>query len=243
MIARPSKHFSFQLLSTHLKHFATIKETPKIPFGIIAALTSQSIIGINGQLPWTNLPADKAHFVNTTRNKVLIIGRKSFAEEDPSGDAVRHARACVVLSSTLDERKLAQLEEKRRGPGLRLARSFEEALIVAQEVSYETSCESELSDKRGLDCWVAGGEDIYKEALMHDNLQEVNLTHVNMELEEDLDEFQKNKHVTFFPLDQFHKIGFHQVSNVRDGICTFSVYRRNNVLNRQTHSAMLRVPR
>lgn len=58
-------------------------QTPK--FGIIAALTKDGIIGTNGKLPWASIAQDRDHFVNTTRNKILIVGRKTFADEDQTG--------------------------------------------------------------------------------------------------------------------------------------------------------------
>src|SRR6056300_1546715 len=60
-------------------------------FGIVAAMTQNQVIGVNGSLPWKNLTQDKNHFINLTRNKVLIVGRKTFALEDPSLSHVRHA--------------------------------------------------------------------------------------------------------------------------------------------------------
>eukprot|EP00804_Cyclotella_cryptica_P000518 CCRYP_009942-RD/>CCRYP_009942-RD protein AED:0.19 eAED:0.19 QI:327/0.5/0.66/1/0/0/3/3148/240 len=152
---------------------AKSRPIPTIPFGIVAALTTDNVIGINGALPWKHLPQDKAHFTNMTRDKILIIGRKSFVEEDPTE--------------------------------LRLARSFEEALCVAQELRIAES-HDEKSSKRnrqfdsslfggeeGIDCWIAGGEGIYREALQHQNLR---------------------------------KIGFEEVSRSVNGICTFCLFER-----------------
>ena len=103
------------LNTTH--HNCKARSTPF--FGIISAMNNQNIIGINGSLPWEHLPQDKTHFVNTTRDKILIIGRKSFAEEDTSGSHIKHVRACVVLSKTMNDRELIELEKKRGGPTLK----------------------------------------------------------------------------------------------------------------------------
>ena len=56
-------------------------------FGVVAAMTNDGVIGINGHLPWSDTPIsqDLQHFINLTRNKILIVGRKTFA--DPSGAA------------------------------------------------------------------------------------------------------------------------------------------------------------
>jgi dihydrofolate reductase len=193
--------------------------SPITSYGIIAALNNQSIIGINGSLPWKHLPQDKAHFVNMTRNKILIIGRKSLFEEDPTGDNVRHVRACVVLSRTMNDYQMSKFQEQMKGPEIKLARSFGEALCVANNLSVANSAE-------GIDCWVAGGEGIYREALQHSNLQEVNLTHVDLPIDEEVNQLQKDNRVTRFPMDVFRLIGFEEVSRTVDGSCTFCVYKR-----------------
>ncbi|KAL7520350.1 hypothetical protein ACHAWX_005078 [Stephanocyclus meneghinianus] len=234
-LSAPSLKHPFTAFSNR----ATTRPNPTIPFGIIAALTKDNVIGINGALPWKHLPQDKAHFVNGTRDKILILGRKSFAEEDPTGENVRHARACVILSRNMDRDDLSAWKRRRpTGPELRLARSFEDALRVAQELSMtegadaESSyrsqqCESTLSGGEGdIDCWVAGGEGIYREALRHGNLREVRLTFVDRNIDLNMHRFQMNNRVAFFPLDDFHRIGFDQVSKSVDGSCTFCVFKR-----------------
>ena len=195
------------------------------PFGIIAALTKKNIIGVGGSLPWNNLPQDRAHFVQTTTNKILIIGRKSFAEEDPSGNHVAHSRACIVLSKTMHYEELIRLKLLRGGPDLKLARSFDEALEIAH-----TLCNSEKNNEvESINCWIVGGGDVYREALQHVNLQEVNLTFVdNCIIDEELDQQNVNEqyNVTFFPMDIFVRLDLDEVSRSRDGTCTFCVYKR-----------------
>ena len=227
---------SYRILIRHPKHHLStctnkaIKVKPKFnhhrpSFGIIAALTQKNIIGVDGSLPWEKIPQDKAHFVQTTRDKILIIGRKSFAEEDPSGNHVAHSRSCIVLSKTMQYEELSRLKLLRGGPELKLARSFEEALDIA----YALINPVEHNEAASIHCWVAGGSDVYKEALQHCNLQEVNLTYVdNCKIDEEIDQlnFNEQHNVTFFPMGVFHQIGFNEVSRSRDGICTFCVYIR-----------------
>lgn len=159
---------------------------------------------------------------------MLIIGRKSFAEENPTGSHVEHVRACIVLSKRMGADDLTMLNEKRGGPELKLARSFEEALCIASELKSALNAVNNVIQRSDddIDCWVAGGASIYKGALLHEHLQEVNLTHVDMEIDGDLEQFEQNNNVTFFPMDEFHKIGFEEVSRSVDGICTFVVYKR-----------------
>jgi dihydrofolate reductase len=96
------------------------------------------------------------------------------------------------------------------------------------ETSYPSQqCESPVfGGEKDIDCWVAGGEGIYKEALRHGNLREVRLTFVDMNIDANLHQFQMSNRVVFFPLDDFHRLGFDQVSKSVDGSCTFCFFKR-----------------
>ena len=50
---------------------------------------------------------DRDHFVNLTRGKILIVGCRTFADEDPTGGNVGHVRLCIVVSRTLDASDVA----------------------------------------------------------------------------------------------------------------------------------------
>lgn len=45
--------------------------------GIIAAVSSNGVIGVDGKLPF-NYPEDMKHFRNTTSGSTIIMGRKTF---------------------------------------------------------------------------------------------------------------------------------------------------------------------
>jgi len=47
-------------------------------FSIIAAIGKNREIGIEGQLPWMNIPEDLKHFRDTTSRHTVIMGRKTF---------------------------------------------------------------------------------------------------------------------------------------------------------------------
>lgn len=207
-------------------------------FGIVAALTSDGVIGINGRLPWNDvpIPRDRDHFVNLTRNKILIVGRKTFAEEDPTGAHIDHVRLCIVVSKTMDASDLvgrndcgsADEGDNASVPEVKFARSFEEALELASLESLEINGrkvdDDEPLDKNGtINCWVAGGERIYREALQHGNVSEVHLTRVDMTV--DLTT-RKTNTVAFFPVEYLDRYGFEEVSMVNSGICSFSVYKQ-----------------
>ncbi|KAL3816509.1 hypothetical protein ACHAXA_011314 [Cyclostephanos tholiformis] len=157
----------------------TIAETNKRPtIGIVAAIVRDGVIGVDGGLPWNSLISlDRDHFVNLTRGRILIIGRKTFANEDPSGAHIGHVRVCIVVSRMMDPSDLVE----RNGAGIvfpmvKLARSFDEALDVASDEMLSLGkgkCEG-----RAIECWVAGGERIYREAIRY-GASEVHLTHVD----------------------------------------------------------------
>src|SRR5210317_2225901 len=88
--------------SFNLRKIATITTKSNFHrpyFGIVAAVSKNGVIGVNGSLPSWNIPQDRNHFVNLTRNKILIVGRKTFSE-DKSGNHINHVRVCIVISKT-----------------------------------------------------------------------------------------------------------------------------------------------
>jgi len=186
-------------------------------FGIVAAMTSNQVIGVDGSLPWKNLSQDWNHFVNLTRNKVLLVGRKTFGLEDPSLAHIRHCRACVVVSQTMTEENLIEVKvasgNEQLETDLLLASSFEEALELARL--------KKSTDDGRIDCWVAGGERIYKDALRHPDAVEVQLTHVDMTVDTN-----HSRDVAFFPVDDMNANNFVEVSTKTIGICKFKVMRK-----------------
>jgi dihydrofolate reductase len=132
-------------------------------------MSSNRIIGINGKLPW-RLPKDRKAFKSLTNNKILIIGRRTF-EENSLRRHINHAASSVVLSRTLDK----ELEDST----LRIARSFAEALHIARSLTEELDI-NEIDNS--ISCWVAGGERVYLEALVHPNAAELHLTIVESEI-------------------------------------------------------------
>jgi len=219
---------------------------PKPSFGIVAALTNNHVIGINGGLPWEFLPQDLEFLNNLIRDKVFILGRKSFFD----GGDLSLVRACIVVSRTLDESEIVLGNGQEDGspppgrnrPKVRVARSFEEALEMAsQEMSVYKDCSSSSTavnangrdgmhqNKEGgeIECWIGGGERIYQEALQHDSCKEVHLSHVDMTVDLN-DEANAKKEVAYFPMDSLEGNGFEEVkvSRVTSGICTFCLYKR-----------------
>lgn len=103
---------------------------------IIAAVGRNGVIGVDGRLPW-RIPEDLARFKRLTMGSCLVMGRDTFE----SIGRPLPGRANVVLT---------------RSPGwssehATAAGSMEEALAIA--------------DARGEDVFIAGGADVYRQAL------------------------------------------------------------------------------
>lgn len=189
-----------------------------LKFGIIAVLSKNRVIGIDGKLPW-DLSEDRRHFEDITRGKVLIIGRNTLGEKD-DGSHIAHVRKCIVVSKTLDS---SQYDTER----ILIAASFDEALKLATEFDKEKI--SDTDDENAIDCWVGGGERIYEEALKHPCGQEVQLTEVDMDIE-----FNSVADVAMFPRKYTWERNF-TLAERREGIesgknglpkYTFTLYKR-----------------
>jgi dihydrofolate reductase len=185
-------------------------------FGVVAAMSKNRIIGIRGKLPW-NAPNDRQHFKNLTRDKVIIVGRKTY-HDTPGERNISHARHCIVVSTTASE---DMGSEK-----VQVARTFSEALHLAKQLELTTSQER-------LDCWVCGGERLYLEALHHKSAQELHLTAVDTVVEVVPLANGQTPEVALFPAkyrwDRFFEEDSRR-SVIGNGAdvpdCTFIVYRR-----------------
>eukprot|EP00584_Thalassiosira_punctigera_P024664 CAMPEP_0172552760 /NCGR_PEP_ID=MMETSP1067-20121228/47177_1 /TAXON_ID=265564 ORGANISM="Thalassiosira punctigera, Strain Tpunct2005C2" /NCGR_SAMPLE_ID=MMETSP1067 /ASSEMBLY_ACC=CAM_ASM_000444 /LENGTH=140 /DNA_ID=CAMNT_0013340813 /DNA_START=454 /DNA_END=876 /DNA_ORIENTATION=+ len=120
----------------------------------------------------------------------------------------------------------------KSGPDVMLARSFDEALDLAlRELPVKFDVDVpwggvSRNESGSIDCWVGGGERIYREALQHDNVSEVHLTHIDMTLDIDQSDVSKSA-VAYFPLEDLERNGFEETSRVQGGrLCTFCVYKR-----------------
>ena len=161
-------------------------------FGVVAAMSRNRVIGVEGGLPWS-LPEDRRHFEDLTRNKALIIGRKTL-DEQTDGSHIQHVRKCIVVSTTLAELDSARYDTDK----LSLARSFNDALGLACDMiidmTTESSSDAPNATDNAIDCWVGGGERIFNEALQHPKCREVQLTQVDVDID-----FDPAQDVALFP--------------------------------------------
>ena len=156
-------------------------------FGIVAATSTckNRVIGKDGVIPWPRIAKDRQLFKQLTRQRIIIIGRKTLEECQILGKGkkllhVNHTKHCIVLSNTLEN--LDNYDEEKGDCKLRLARSFPEALDLARKL-VQTDDDYKNRNNDSIYCWVAGGEKIFEEALRHPSATEIRLSFVDMEIE------------------------------------------------------------
>lgn len=180
-------------------------DTTKLPvnsFGIIAAVSKNRIIGINGKLPWS-VPQDREYFEQITNQKVLIMGKTTFVVDSNYGADIKHARSCIVVSKTLVEEGLP-ISQQYELESTHFVSSFADALALAQELEFDQDKDktadqdnkTENISTSDLDCWIAGGERIYEEAFRHKSAQELHLTRIDIQVNVDN---ENEKNVARFP--------------------------------------------
>lgn len=108
---------------------------------VIAAVSRNGVIGVNGEIPW-RIPFDMRIFKEWTMGKMLICGRKTF---ESMGSKVLPGRGMVVLTSQKGVIPHTGIQPQQ-------ATSLKSALQLAENSIYD-------------DAVVIGGEAVYKEAL------------------------------------------------------------------------------
>ena len=91
----------------------------------------------------------------------MIVGRKTFSDEDKSGDHISHAGVCIVISKTMNKEDIMNKDGISKGkfPHIMLARSFDEALDMSSGKLLLSGNNQTTDD---IEVWVAGGERVYK---------------------------------------------------------------------------------
>jgi dihydrofolate reductase len=87
---------------------------------LVAAMSTNRIIGINNSLPW-NIPEELQYFKKITMGKPIIMGRKTF---DAIGRRLLPGRHTIVLTKDSD----------LIGHGFSVAHSIDEAINLATQV-------------------------------------------------------------------------------------------------------------
>jgi dihydrofolate reductase len=146
---------------------------------LIVAMDRKRLIGSEAGLPW-RLPADLKRFRKFTVGKPIVMGRKTF---DSIGRPLPDRTNIVVTR-----------QEGFAAPGCVVARSFEEALTIA---------EADAKARGADEVMVIGGADLFRQALPV--ADRVYLTIVE-------GEFGGN---TFFPTEpEFHgRVVYHEIAS------------------------------
>ncbi len=115
---------------------------------LIAAVGRNGVIGRDNDLPW-RIREDLQHFKQLTLGHTLVMGRKTYAS---IGRPLPGRRTVVVTR-----------QPDWSAPGVEVAHSVEEALKLAD--SNETPAADGEFHPAGGDIYVAGGGEIYRQAL------------------------------------------------------------------------------
>lgn len=127
---------------------------------IVAFTTSERAIGIDGGLPW-RLPDDLARFKSLTMGHTLIMGRRT---HESLHQRQLPGRRVIVLSRTLE-----------------LVPPNADAIASSLDKGLEIAAEQFMEDE----AFLAGGAEVYTEALERDLVNRMYLTLVEAEVEAD----------------------------------------------------------
>ena len=111
---------------------------------IVAALSRNGIIGVNGKLPWHN-KEEIQHFKQLTTGKTVIMGRKTF---ESIGKPLANRRN-VVVSKTLKNIEGAEVYRSIEEALSKVETNGEVFVIGGREVFEQTI---KLADKMHLSC-------------------------------------------------------------------------------------------
>ena len=134
---------------------------------LIACVAKNSIIGNKGRLPW-HIPDDLIHFRRLTKNKTVIMGRKTFE----SIGKILTDRHNIVVTSDHSRWIHYEGQELPEGTSLNFVSSLAEAIALAGR-----TMESETI--------IIGGSTLYAEALGGDLVNRIYLTELHKEVDGD----------------------------------------------------------
>lgn len=152
---------------------------------LITAMTANRGIGLNGGMPWHDRE-ELRHFRMATTGRVLIVGSRTadslinlqgdFEDKvySPEEQIVLKGRKIIVVTSKAHVREYVRL-------GLYVERSLEDAIAKAHELRGEDDTQA---------IYLAGGGQLYKEALEKDLIDVMLISHMVGKAECD----------TFFPV-------------------------------------------
>lgn len=168
---------------------------------LVAAVSTNRVIGINNQLPWSMLE-DLRHFKEVTIGKSVIMGRKTYESIMEYNGKVLPDRVNIVVTNT---------DNYCKADNLTFVNSLEEAVSFADW----------LMCGRDGEIMIIGGSTLYNDALHKDLVDRMYLTHVHTIIEGD----------TYFPkidMSQWIEVSRedYEADNYNDYDYSFVVYDR-----------------
>jgi dihydrofolate reductase len=124
---------------------------------LIAAVSSNGVIGQDNQLPW-KLPFDLKWFKLHTQDSAIILGRKTY---ESIGWKPLPNRLNIVLSRS------------------KKTRPEQENVIWCNDIH------EAINIAGGINCFVIGGGEIFRQALLCKYIDRIIITHINVEIEGD----------------------------------------------------------
>ena len=125
---------------------------------LIGAMTQNRVIGKDNDLPW-RLPDDMKYFQDTTKNHVVIMGRKNYESLPPSFKPLPN-RTNIILTRNSNYKA--------------------EGCLIFQDMKDAIACADKMNEH---ELFIIGGGEIYKES-MH-LAHKIYLTEIHCELEGD----------------------------------------------------------
>jgi len=123
--------------------------------GLIAAVSLDGKIGLNGGIPW-NYPEDMKHFRKTTANSNIIMGRKTF---ESIGKPLPKRRNIVISSKKID------IDGIETFPSIQAA--VDAGVFKNLITHYKESDGTPVVDIARPNTWFIGGASIYEEGMGH----------------------------------------------------------------------------
>ena len=180
----------------------------KLPeISIIAAVSNDGVIGVNGKIPW-DIPEDMKHFKNITSQNTVIMGRKTF---ESIGYPLPN-RINIVVSSQASI--ISQKYRDERLKGIILVENLEKAIGIGAIF--------------GRPIFLIGGSRIYKEGLKYTNTMYI--TRVNKSLLIDI-----HNQFSMFPLcsgKEWKLVSSKYGNECKDIDYWFEILKKRNLLER-----------
>lgn len=148
----------------------------KIYYSHILAASENNVIGVANDLPWS-LPKDMEYFKNTTRDHILIMGRKTF---DSFQGRLLPKREHIVITRD-PESYLKEFKEKYKDSfkSEKFQTQFNENVFFVTDLDLAFNLSKELHKKRLRpdEVFIIGGGEIYKQSLK--DVKKIYLTRIH----------------------------------------------------------------